>query len=331
MVLGMLSRSPNTLRSRLRIPVLAALVPFVAAGVALTTGPRAHAEGAEADKAEANERCAIRMSIALVGKSADGALLSSPDPQTAVDAMVATPEFAERYARFVNSQFNGGPSTDAKDDPVYYLAKHVLTQNKPWSDLFVGAYDVEATATAMEVKADPAGLGYFRTDAWRKRYAGNEATGYMLVGAFRILSNTVGLTLTPSVGNPGEDRTANGRQAEACKGCHFENWYALDKVARVLSRRQGTSKNMRFVAPSDGPQSILGGKTISDDAQLVNALVGTEEFKVNACKMAFQYLYGREENSCEAQVFDRCVDAFTKDQTMQSAVAVVAKDPTFCQ
>ena len=33
----------------------------------------------------------------------------------------------------------------------------------------------------------------------------------------------------------------------------------------------------------------------------------------------------------EAQVFERCVDAFTKDQTMQSAVAAVAKDPTFCQ
>lgn len=326
----MLSRSHSSLRSRLRIPLVAVLVPLLAAGFALATGPRAHAEGGEADKAEANERCAIRLSIAIVGKSADGALLSSSDPQTAVDGMVASPDFAERYARFVNSQFNGGPSTDAKDDPVYYLGKHVLTQNKPWSDLFVGGYDVTASATAMDVKADPAGLGYFRTDAWRKRYAGNEPTGYMLVGAFRILSNTVGLTLTPSVGNPGDDRTATGRQAEACKGCHFDNWYALDKFARLLPKKKVTNDVVTFTAPTEGAQSLLG-KSITDDKALITSLVESDAWKFHQCRLVFEFLYGRPENQCEAKVFDACVDALDSKKTIQAAVAAVAKDPSFCK
>ena len=63
----------------------------------------------------------------------------------------------------------------------------------------------------------------------------------------------------------------------------------------------------------------------------MTALVASEEFKVNVCRMAFNYLYGRDENSCESQVFDKCVDAFEKDKTIQSAIAAVAKDATFCQ
>jgi hypothetical protein len=63
----------------------------------------------------------------------------------------------------------------------------------------------------------------------------------------------------------------------------------------------------------------------------VTALVESTNFKVNACRLAFKYLYGRPENTCEAQVFEKCVDSFTKDQTMQSAIAAVAKDPSFCQ
>lgn len=326
----MLSRSRTSLRRGLRIPLLALFVPFVAAGVALASTDRAHAEGAEADKAEANERCAIRLSIAVVGKSADGALLSATDPQGSVDAMVASPDFAERFARFVNSQFNGGPSTDAKDDPVYYLAKYVLVNGKPWSDLFVGGYDVKASASAMDVTPDAAGLGYFRSESWRKRYAGNEDQGYMLSGAFRILSNTVGLTLTPSVGNPGDDRTANGRQQAACKGCHFDNWYALDKFARLLPRKKVTGDVVSFTPTTEGPQALLG-KTITDDKMLISSLVDSDAWRFHQCRLVFQYLYGRSENQCEAKVFDSCVDALSSKKTIQAAVTAVAKDPSFCK
>jgi len=330
----MLSPSRQPLRKRLRITALALLVPALAAGAALATGGRARAEGSEADQAEANERCAIRLSIALVGKSADATLLASPSPQSAVDAMVATPEFAERYARFINSEFNGGPAPSATEDPVYYLAKHVITEKKPWSELFVGQYEVapaSPTATTMTVTPNPNGLGFYRTASWRRRYAGNEDQGYMLVGAFRLLSDTTGLQLVASVGAPGEDRTATGRQAAACKSCHFDQWYALDTFAKLLPRKRVAADGaVTFAAPTEGPQNVLG-KTLADDKALVATLVDSDAWRFNQCRLVFKYLYGRAENQCEAKVFDACVDALSSAKTISAAVAVVAKDASFCQ
>lgn len=314
----------------MRITLLALAFPTIVGGAALLSGRGAHAEGGEADKAEASERCAIRLSIALQGKSADAALIASGDPQASVDAMLGSPEFAERYARFINSEFNGGPVTAANDDPVYYLAKHVVTNKKPWSDLFIGPYDVVATGTTgMEVKADPTGLGYFRSDSWMKRYAGNEDQGFMLVASFRILSNTTGLTLTPSVGNPGDDRTTTGRAGTACKGCHYDQWFALDKFARLLPKKKVTGEVVTFTPPTDGPQQVLG-KTLNDDKQMVTTLVESDAWKFAQCRTVFKFLYGRAENQCEAKVFDACADALTNQKTIQAAVAAVAKDPSFC-
>lgn len=317
------------LRSPSRIG-LAALLPAAAIAAALGLGKGAHAEGGEQDKAESNERCATRLSIALLGKSADPALMSSADPQTAVDAMVESPEFAERWARYVNSAFNGGPSASATDDPVYYLAKHIVTQKKPWADMFIGPFSVTATTNAMEVKDDPNGLGYFRTPSWMKKYAGNEDQGYMLVGAFRIIQNTTGLELVPSVGQPGDDRTANGRMVAPCKSCHFDAWYALDKFARVLPKRKGQGDTMTFTPPTEGPQQILG-KSIADDKTMVTTLVDSDAWRFNQCRNVFKFLYGRPENQCESVVFDKCVDALSSTKTIQSAVAAVAKDASFCK
>jgi hypothetical protein len=298
-------------------------------------GARARADDGAADRARASQRCAVRLSIALLGKSADPALLSSDNPQGSVDAMLATPEFADRFARFVNSEFNGGPSASAADDPVYWLAAHVVSQKKPWTDLFTGAYQVAAaspTASSMTVTADPNGLGYFRSPSWMKRYAGNEPAGYMLTASFRILSNTTGLTLIPSVGDPGDDRTASGRQAPACRGCHFDQWYALDRFAKLLPMRKGTGDTATFTPPTEGPQSLLG-KTLANDRDLVTTLVGSDAWRVHQCRNVYRFLYGRIENQCEAPVFDRCVDALgsaTSPGTIQAAVAAVAKDPSFC-
>ncbi len=297
---------------------------FAVAIAAIASAPKP--VRADGDEVEKRERCATRVSIALHGAAPTTALLTNPSPQDQVDAMLADPLFAERFARFTNSEFNPQPGVNVAEDASYTLAKYVLTNKKPWSDLFVGGYDVTNT-----VAPDPSGLGYFRSDAWMRRYAGNEQAGYRLSGAYRILQNTTGLQLTAVTNVAGVDITATGRQAAACAGCHYQNWYALDKVAKILSRRKGMGANMTFLDPSEGPQQILGGKTIATDKDLVTSLVDSTNFKVNACRLAFKYLYGRIENTCEAQVFERCVDAFTKDQTMQSAVAAVAKDPTFCQ
>lgn len=317
----------------MRVTLLAVAAPVLVAGAATVSGTRgAHAEGAEEDKAEQGERCAIRLAIALQGKSADATLLASPDPQSAVDAMLASPEFADRYARFINAEFNGGPAA-ATDDPVYYLAKYIVAQNKPWSDLFVGRYAITPSASGaaagMDVKVDAAGLGYFRSPSWMKRYAGNEDQGYMLNGAFRILANTTGLELDASVGNPGEDRTATGRQSRACKSCHFDQWFALDKFARLLPKKKGQGDAMTFTAPTEGPQQLLG-KTLSNDKDLVSSLVDSDGWRFNQCRNVFKFLYGRSENQCEAKVFDACVDALVSTKTIQSAVAAVAKDPSFC-
>ena len=320
------------MRRGLRITLLAIAFPAIASGIALLTSPKgARADGAEADKAEASERCAIRIAIALEGKSADGALIANPDPQSAIDSMLATPEFADRYARFINSEFNGGPSTAANDDPVYYLAKYVVSQNKPWSELFIGPYAVTASADgkSMDVAADPKGVGYFRSAAWMKRYAGNEPAGYMLSASFRILSNTTGLTLTPSVGAPNDDRTETGRSATACKSCHFDQWFALDKFARLLPMKKPASDPPTFTPTTEGPQQLLG-KSIANDKELVQALVDSDAWRFNQCRNVFKFLYGRKENQCESKVFDSCVDALVNQKTITSAVAVVAKDPSFC-
>jgi hypothetical protein len=329
----MLSSGRSLSRRGLRISVIAAaLVPLLAAGAALINKKSAHAEGAEADKAEVNERCAVRLSIALLGKSADPAQLTAPDPLVAVDGMIATPEFAERYARFINSEFNGGPIASATDDPIYYLAKHIITNNKPWSDIFEGPYQVTPSATpanGMDVKDDPNGLGYFRTQSWMKRYAGNEDKGVMLVAAFRIVQNTTGLELTPSIGNPGDDRTVTGRKADGCKSCHYDSWYAIDTVANLLPTRKGMGDTMTFTPPTAGAQTLLG-KSIANDKELVKALVASDSWRFNQCRQVFKFLYGRAENQCEAKVFDSCVTALEQTRTIQSAVAAVAKDASFC-
>jgi hypothetical protein len=325
----MLFRGAST---RLRISLIAALAPLLAAGAALVTKTSAHAEGASADKAEVSERCAVRLSIALAGKSADASLLAAAEPQASVDSMLASPEFADRYARFMNAELNGGPISDANDDPIYALAKHVITNNLPWSDLFVGPYQITASETdgaGMEVTQDPDGVGYFRSASWMKRYAGNEDKGLMLVAAFRIVQNTTGLELIPSIGNPGDDRSESGRKAAACKGCHFDQWFAIDTVAKLLPTRRGQGTTMKFDPTEEGPQQLLG-KSLADDKELVQTLVDSDGWRFNQCRGVFKFLYGRPENQCEAKVFDACVGALEQTKTIQSAVAAVAKDASFC-
>jgi hypothetical protein len=325
---GMRSRSRIAARS-LRISCIALLVPVLAAAAALVTKKSAHAEDATADKAEQNERCSVRLSMALLGESPEESLLASNDPQSAVDEMVSRPEFTERFARFINSELSGMPSEAPGNDPVYFLAHHVLTQNKPWSDLFKGPYSLTPTENGVTVGEDPEGLGYFRSTVWRKKFAGNDEGGAMLVAAFRIIQNTTGLELNASVGNADEDRSLEGRKAPACRGCHYDSWFALDLTAQLLPKREGTGDAMKFIPPTAGPQKILG-KTIANDKELVETLVASEAWTFNQCRRVFKFLYGRTENQCEAKVFDACVDALNETQDIKKAVATVAKDPSFC-
>lgn len=311
-------------------PVAAAIVFSV-----VSSPKRATAEDTGADSAEHAERCATRLSSAILGEGPAADLLANRQPQGTVDAMLKDAKFVERFSRFINSQFNTAPGAMPAEDASYYMTKYVLENSKPWSDMFIGQYDV-APQNAQQpmgqavVTPNAEGLGYFRSRAWAVRYAGNEPAGIRIVTAYRMMQNTIGLTLAATTNAPDADVSAAGRKAPQCAGCHYTPWFALDNVAAVLGTRQGTGAQTRFTPSSLGPQQIFGGVTISNDKELVTALVGNEAFNVNACRLAYKYLYGRAERSCEGPVFDQCVDAFKKDKTITSALAVVAKDPLFC-
>jgi hypothetical protein len=199
--------------------------------------------------------------------------------------------------------------------------------------MFLGQWNVSKNdADAVVVTADPNGLGYFRSDAWLRRYAGNEPNGVKLSTAYRIYNNTIGLHLIPSTNASGADITANGRQSVGCRGCHFEGMYALDLTASVLGKRVGTGDTMTFTPPPAGAQAtLLGGIVVHDDKELVTALVESEAFRFRTCRLAFNYLYGRNENTCDAPTFDRCMTEFRNDGTVQAALAAIVKDPAFCQ
>ncbi|MBX3203412.1 MAG: hypothetical protein KF764_00025 [Labilithrix sp.] len=322
----------RSFRTLLPVAPIAVAVLFAAT----STPRRAVAESATVDAAEKAEKCTTRLFTAMVGEGATPEALASSNPQASFAALVVDPRFQERFSRFINSQFNATPGATPAEDASYYLARFVLTENKPWSDMFVGRYDVapsnaQQAGSEARVTDDPNGLGYFHSRAWMVRYAGNEAAGIRIVAAYRMMQNTIGLTLAATTNAPEVDLSASGRKAAQCAGCHYNPWFALDKVAAVFGTKTGMGDTTRFTAPAGGPQSILGGVMVSNDRELAEALVANEAFNVNACRLAYRYLYGRIENSCEGPVFDACVDAFKKDKKITSALAVVAKDPTFCE
>jgi hypothetical protein len=321
----------HSLRRKVLASVALAIALGAAATGALSSGRQARADGA--DLADQNARCATRLAIALLGDAPPAALLASQTPQASVDAMVKDPAFRDRFASFVNAQFNGGPSTDPLQDAVYFTARSVLANDKPWKDLFIGAYDVVASADkkSLDVVASPGGLGYFRTKPWMLRYAGNEEAGIRISAAYHMIQNTTGFEVPATVAKPGEDRTAVGRQASGCANCHYSQWFALDKAASVLSRKKVNGAGLVTFDATPIQAVALLGKTLTSDADLVGALVDSEYFDFAQCRLVFQFLYGRTENQCEAPLFDQCVDALRKTGRIQSAVAVVAKDAGYCQ
>jgi hypothetical protein len=303
--------------------------------VVLGAGASVDASGqATASPGLSPERCATRLSIAFVGEASDPALLQSKDRQATIEALLADPRFHERFARFLNARLNPDPGETSADDAVYHLAKHVLANKLPWKELFIGPYQVAAadrSGQQARVQNDPNGLGYFRSPAWLERYAGNEETGVRLATAYRLLNNVVGLELNAVTNAPDADISATGRQAPACAGCHYDGWYALDKTAEVLGRAVRGRRGISFTPPDGLPKPVLGGLMLRDDKELVTALVDSEQFVFNACRVVFAFLYGRNENACEAELFDRCVDAIKSSGLLQSALATVATDPSFCQ
>lgn len=273
-----------------------------------------------------NERCATRLSIAFLGAAPSADLLASNDPKREVDAFMKRPEFQERFARFINTQFNDAPGASALEDAPYYIVKRVLTDGRPWSDVFMGKFRLAPIASNVAVFEDAEGLGYFRSEDWYRRYEGNEEKGVKLATAYRIMNNVVGLRVSASTGTPTTDQTATGREAAGCRHCHYDSWFALDKVASILP-----VKGASFDSYKGGAREMLGGKQIANDEELVRTLVESENFSVNACRLAFRFLYARDDNRCEGTILDRCVDTFKAEKSIQSALKSIAQEPTFCE
>jgi len=284
----------------------------------------------------AKVRCATRLSLSLTGKAPSASLLAAADPQAQIDTLLADPAFVEQFSRFVNSQMNPEPAMTPAQDSTYYLAKYVLENQKPWHEMFDGQYDIKAVAAAngnpatAEVVADTNGLGYFRSRPWMLRYAGNEEAGYRLSAAFRIQQNIIGLDVGAVTNAPGVDVSATGRMSNNCRGCHYDPYFALDKVAKILSKRVDTNP-ITFSPPTEGPQTILDGQTVANDGDLVKALLASNDYKFRTCRLAFVFLYGRPEASCESALFDKCIDDFTQTGDVRAALRAVAADPGFCE
>lgn len=279
----------------------------------------------------ASERCAIRLASNIQGRAPSTTLFTNATPQTQVDALIGSAEFNEKFSRFVNSQFNSLPGEAPAEDASYYLTRHILQNSLPWRSLFNGQFRVEpdpANNNQARVVADTNGLGYFRSPVWMRRYDGNELEGYRIAAAYRIMQNTVGLKLAAALNTEGVD--ADGRKGAPCNSCHYNNVFALDLAAKVLSKRpMGTSTS--YTAPNEGAQVFLGGKTIANDKEMVEALIASENFNFNACRLAAEFLYGRSEFKCEGPVFDKCVTDFKASGNIKTAVATLAKDASFCQ
>jgi hypothetical protein len=276
------------------------------------------------------QRCSTRLSAAFLGTRDSGFLDGGTDPRTRIDELMARPAFIERFARFINSKMNVDPGMMAAEDATYFMTRHVLQNKLPWRDMFVGKFRVDRGASDNEavVVADPAGLGYFRSPVWMRRYAGNEAEGYRLVAAYRMLNNVMGVTLKAAQNTDGVD--ANGRKVAPCVSCHYNPTFGLDSIAKILSKRD-LNDPTKFIAPNEGPQTLFGSKLIANDEEFVTNMVNSMEFRFNACRLSMQFLYGREEYACEGPVFDNCMKAFEADGMITSAIGAVAKDPSFCQ
>lgn len=306
---------------------------------ALSLAQRFDAQTATPEALKAR-RCWEKTALALIGSPSPAAFgrddASFPplfEPQRVplyFGDSVHHPRFANRFAGFVNSKWQREQGIEKSQNVPFVIVQHVVGNGLPWRQVFVGELDVDLAEGRGTVHPSAGGLGYFRVPAWLRQNAGNEVAGYKLSTAYRMLNNTIGVQLTAAANNTLGDASAVGRSAPGCTGCHFNGSYPLDLVARVLDRRQGFGAEMTFTPPTDGPQQLFG-KTIADDKELITLLVSSDAFVFNTCRLAFEFLYGRPESTCEAPLFDACVSAFEAGGTMQSALMGIIEHPDYCR
>lgn len=278
--------------------------------------------------AELDYACAVKAAAVLTGDPL--ANLEHEEMAAFVDEQLESEKFHYLFAAFVNTRFNRGFGMRPEEDAVYFVVRHVLANQLPWSDLYLGAYGWAGPYGYPEVIEDPNGVGYFTAPPWVQRYSGNDLDGKMLFAAYRVVQNTTGIVLVPSPFNANADSNLLGREREDCRYCHFDSPLALDKIARFFPTRSGFGEQMTLTPAENPTQELLNGRTVSNLRELLGALLQTDDYKFWTCRMVFEYTYGRPESACEATVFDQCVAALEETDDITRAIAAVVADPSYC-
>lgn len=281
---------------------------------------------------DATQRCTRRISQTLgIGFRASVQSLAGAAPQTKVRTWLESRDAIATFAGFINARFSPAPGANLAEEGVAAAVRFIVTNKKPWKELFTGRYKINHTNNLITEDPTAPALGYFGSVGWQKRYLGNAPDGLMLTAAYRTMQNTVGLKLLPSAENGEGDVTATGRERAECRGCHFDSPYALDYVARLLPRKVGTGGGARPEKVPVTAQTIFNGVQVRDHEHLVEVLVSSDAFLFRTCRLAFEFAYGRPESACEAAMFDRCVDAFARTGMIQDALASYLEDPQYCE
>jgi len=252
-----------------------------------------------------------------------------------VDSIMASDEFIDHFASFVNSEMEWTPSDGIGNNPVYGAITQYLFEDdeeRDWQDLFTGNYELYGGGYNPRGE----GSGYFSDRVWKRKYKGNEEDGYKLRTAYLILNNTIGLNLEALTVNSsgGSGREARQDPTTVCYACHYKEEFALDRIANVLAqvdRESSDDQNLiELPPPGPTPQNIYGTDVSSLD-ELVDSLVLTDEFYVNACNIAFNFVFGRDERSADKEIFQGCLAEFKTSGKISTAIRHYIDSDIFCK
>lgn len=308
-------------------PPCRAFMSVAAAGLALVWTSQSYAETAM--------QCNQKLSSTLFGRSATTAELNIADPKSRVDAMMQNQEFIEHFSSYVNAHMEWIPDDGIRNNPVYGALTFYLFQNgeeKPWHELFTGNYGLYDNG--YNPQSD--GSGYFSDREWKRKYKGNEEDGFKLRTAYMIMNNSIGLNLEAlTVNNSGgSGRDARQDPNSVCYACHYKEEFALDRIANVLPQvnREASDAQNLIENPPPGPTpQIIYGAAVSNLDELVDSLVTTDEFYTNACHIAFNFVFGRDERGADKEIFKSCLDEFRTDGRISVAVRHFIDSEIFCK
>lgn len=323
--------------------------------VALSALSSAPAMGA----AQNSMQCSQKLYSTLFGRAATATELELANPLSNVDSMLQDEEFHNKFGEFVNAHMNWIPAEGSRNNPVYmgitkYLFKpgpnewifdengnrtdQKYTQELPWAYLFTKGYETYDNGynPKTQDRCMNAASGYFSTDYWQKTYKGNEEGGIKIRTAYMIMNNQIGLDLEALTVNSsgGSGLEARSDPSTVCYACHFATDFALDKVASILPKVDRTKapdeQGCTDLPFAGNTQTTVYGQTISNLPELTELLAELPQFDENACSIAFEFVFGREERGADREIFEPCIAEFEKSGFITTAVKYFIESEYFC-